>query len=215
VKELMIPRRYGQVALLLGVIVSWSCSKPVPQADASSKAEVVEEKRDSGSPPSDCTEAARQVLGPQSEILKYGDLNSPGVPEAIAVVKLGRSASAVAGTAVSQAVILRWEASTWKPVLKVGRQVTNDAGYIGIDYIDDSYDFHGYRLIVENRRPDGKPGVAIELSYLNGSGETEGIPMAVSWNEKTGRYQEYTSNEDPPGFRPEIRNPPHKSGRTP
>jgi len=31
----------------------------------------------------------------------------------------------------------------------------------------------------------------------------------VSWNDKVGRYQEFAANEDPPGFKAELKTPRH------
>jgi len=40
----------------------------------------------------------------------------------------------------------------------------------------------------------------------------EGIAGEVSWNPKTGRFQEYAPNElDPPDFKPKVRNPPARN----
>jgi hypothetical protein len=212
----MMPQARRQTSLALAVLVLWSCAKPVPHVDASPNPENSAGKEDPADPPRDCVEVVRQILGPQAEIVKYGNLDNPSVPEAVAVIRLRRTLDGAAETPISQAVILRRSTAAWKPALRIGKQITNEAGYIGIDYVDDSYDFHGYRFVLHDRRPDGGRGLTVELSYLNSGGEIDGIPIVISWNEKVGRYQEYTSNQDPPGFRSELKSPPHiKSRRTP
>ena len=54
--------------------------------------------------------------------------------------------------------------------------------------------------------------VVAGLPDFNGmvyGGVPEGAPIEIAWNSKVGRYQEYAANEDPVGFKPELKNPPH------
>jgi len=82
-------------------------------------------------------------------------------------------------------------------------------GYIGIDYIDDSQQYPGFRALFSDRRSDGKAAFDLELSYLNPDGTTEGIATEISWNSATKRFQEFSVNRIPEGFQTELRNPPH------
>jgi hypothetical protein len=78
-------------------------------------------------------------------------------------------------------------------------------GYIGLDFLDDSYIPLGYRLEIGDRRSDDAPGLALWLTDLNKDGQPEGIGVQVSWNPAVHRFQEFTTNEDPEGFRPEVK----------
>jgi hypothetical protein len=197
----------GHLALALTILAACCCSGPATRAEDAAPGAVHEAHGEDPHPPQGCLDAARRLLGLQAEIIRYGRLNGPEAPEA--VVKLGNLATTKEGIPISRLVVLRFEAPIWKPVLDVSKQITNAAGYIGIDYIDDSYVFHGYRLVLKNQRPDGKPGITMDLSYLNGGGGVEGIPVEVAWNDKVGRYQEFAANEDPAGFKPELKSPRH------
>jgi hypothetical protein len=156
-----------------------------------------------------CSDAAKRLLGPKVEILKCGFLNDTTILETVAIVGIGCTPLHHEGTLVSRLAVLRKESSGWKAVLDVGKEITNGEGYVGIDYIDDSFQFHGYRIVLADHRSDGKPSFTIRLSYITQDGESDGIPLEIAWNEKVGRYQEFTANEVPEGFRSEIKNPTH------
>jgi hypothetical protein len=155
-------------------------------------------------------DAAKKVLGDHAEILKCGALNNPQVQEVVAALSMEHSQGTRAtGLAVSQLVILRHEASGWKTALTVSKQIQNGSGFVGIDYIDDSAPFYGYRVLLSDQRDDGKKAFTLSFSYLGKDGNSEGIPLEISWDDAIGRYREFNVNSDPPGFKPEIKRPPH------
>lgn len=90
-------------------------------------------------------------------------------------------------------------------------QITNEAGYIGIDYIDDRKPAYGYLLNISDVRADGKKAFDLSFRYLlkDGKTDTESLGIEVSWNSAVERYQEFSMNQDPEGFQSEVRNPPH------
>jgi hypothetical protein len=155
-------------------------------------------------------DAGKKVLGEHAEIVKCGALNNPQVQEVVAALPIEHTQSTRAtGLSVVQLVILRHEASGWRAVLTASKQIQNDAGFVGIDYIDDSAHFLGYRVLFPDQRDDGKKAFTLSFSYLGKDGNTEGIPLEISWDDAVGRYREFNLNSDPPGFKPEIQNPPH------
>jgi hypothetical protein len=87
--------------------------------------------------------------------------------------------------------------------------IRNDAGYLGLEFIDDSERFSGYRVSVEEHRSGGVPGFTFYVYYLAPNGEDEGIAVEIGWNPSVGRFQEFQYGADPEGFRNEVRNPPH------
>jgi hypothetical protein len=157
-----------------------------------------------------CQEAARKALGPGAEIIKQGAFNTPSVQEAVAVVR-GQIVppTNTEGLAVSRLAILRRGPSGWRVVLTASKEIQNDAGYVGIDYIDDSMSSYGYRVLFPDQRDDGKRVFSVSLSYMRKDGSADGIPLEISWDSSVGRYREFGMNSDPPGFKPEIKNPPH------
>lgn len=156
-----------------------------------------------------CLKTARKILGPTAELLKYGDLNKNGAVEALAAVRLRGRNTSIDGTLISRALILRHEGSSWAVVLDISNHVTNSQGFVGIEFIDDS-PFYGYALSVADARNNGTKAFTIYLVYLNKVRESEGAPMEISWNVKVGRYQEYAYGDDPPRFKPELKNPPRR-----
>jgi hypothetical protein len=158
-----------------------------------------------------CVDAAHKVLGEHAQILKCGPLNDPRIQETVAVIRTGGTLDRDYGLAISQLVILRHEAPGWRVALRVGKEITNDAGYIGIDFIDDSSPFYGYGVQFLDRRDDGKRAFVLSLSYLmkGGKVDTEALRTEIAWDDKVGRYREFGLNSEPEGFKPELKNPPH------
>lgn len=157
-----------------------------------------------------CVEAAKKALGEDVEIVKQGTFNTPSIQEAVAVVRAQHVPSTNAqGLAISKLAILRRGSSGWEVVLTASKEIQNGAGFVGIDYIDDSSPYYGYRVLFPDQRDDGKRVFTLGLSYMRKDGSTEGIPLEISWDSSVGRYREFGINSDPPGFKPEVKNPPH------
>jgi hypothetical protein len=132
-----------------------------------------------------------------------------GVAVAIAFIRLKQFTENREGIPISKLVILRQTDSRWEVTLDVAKQIRNPYGYVGIDYIDDSEQYPGFRVAISDR---GKQPFVLELSYLRQDGGSEGIPIYISWNPATSRFQELASNEgDPDEFKGELRNPPRIS----
>ena len=202
-------RLFGRATLALAVLGASSCSSVAPREKAVEPDVSEARAGGAGRVPQSCLDAVRRLLGPRAEIVKYGGLNGPSVLEAVAIQRLGKPGRGDEAIPISRLIILRLEASAWKLILDVSENKTNEAGYVGIDYIDDSYEFHGYQLLLADHSSDGEVGFTVELIYLNAGGVPEGAPIEIAWNSKVGRYQEYAANEDPVGFKPESKNPPH------
>ncbi|HJZ80431.1 MAG TPA: hypothetical protein VKD91_08795 [Pyrinomonadaceae bacterium] len=157
----------------------------------------------------ECLSAAKKVLGPEAEVAKCGRLTEGSELESVAFIRLKQFAEGPDGIAVSRLVILQKVDSQWNLALDAAREIQNPTGYIGIDYIDDSQQYPGYRASFSDRRSDDKAAFDLELSYLNPDGTTEGIATEISWNSATKRFQEFSVNRIPEGFQTELRNPPH------
>jgi len=157
----------------------------------------------------DCLDAAKHALGTGAEIAKCGHLVGGLSVEAVAFIRLERFKDNADGLPVKRLVILRTADSHWYTALDVAKEVQNPSGYIGIDYIDDSEQYPGFRAAFLDRRADGKVGFVLQLTYLRQDGTSEGLPMWIAWNPDVGRFQEFTVNEEPGGFVQEVKNPPH------
>lgn len=157
----------------------------------------------------DCLVAARKALGIKAQVVRCGTLNTPGVLEVVAVLPAKYPTSRDSSLAIWKMVILRHEPSGWRTALTASRQIQNEAGYVGLEYIDDYFHFMGYQLSLWDKRPD-KKAFGMDLVYIeraDGGSDADGTDIA--WNPAVGRYQECAYDQDPEGFRPEIKNPPH------
>lgn len=164
-----------------------------------------------------CLEAAKEALGPTASVLRCGHLTGGEALEVAAGTKLTQfKETKDGGIAVSKLVVLRRNGSQWFTEFTADKNwMRNNVGYIGLEFIDDSFRIFGYRVFFLDRRFDDAAGFTIRLEYMIPNGETdEGIPTEISWNPSVKRFQEFAYGEDPEGFRPEIVNPPHRQPRT-
>jgi hypothetical protein len=97
--------------------------------------------------------------------------------------------------------------------LNVDLEVTNSAGYVGINFIDDSYLFPYYRVDSSDRgahwgaRDASK--YTLMLFSMTRVGKVDGcvIGIGIGWNPAVGRFQEIDPNGEE--FAPEVKNPKH------
>ena len=158
----------------------------------------------------DCLDAARQSLGVKAQVLRCGELNTPGVQEVLAVLPAKYPRGGYSGLPIWKLVILRHEGSGWRRALVASRDIQNEAGYVGADYIDDYFHFMGYQLNLADSRSDGKKAFDVDLVCIERpDGGSDQTSVEIAWNPVVGRYQEWAYGQDPEGFRPEIKNPPH------
>jgi hypothetical protein len=124
------------------------------------------------------------------------------------------------GIAVSKLVLLREDKPRWDVELTATKLVVrNQIGYVGMDFIDDSpqskRDLAGFYVWYSNYidMEEKKPGFSIRFQSLRWdmNEEEEGTSWEIAWNPSVGRFQEFTENEDPSGFRPEKKNLPRLS----
>jgi len=157
----------------------------------------------------ECLREGQRILGENAEVLKCGFLNQADVLESVAALK--RPPFRVGDRSiVSRLVILRKEPSGWRTALNVSREIQNGAGFLGIDYLDDASPYWGYSVLIENHRADGKPALVLSLAYMANENDMSEVPVDITWNPAVHRYQEFSLNYEPFGFKPEIKNPPHK-----
>lgn len=158
----------------------------------------------------ECLGVAKKALGNQAEAVKCGELNTPGVPEVVAVLPARFPHNGDSEMTIRKMVILRKESSGWRTVLTASRQVQNEAGYVGLEYIDDYFKFMGYQLRLSDVRSDGKKAFDVNLIYIErANGGSDETSTEIAWNPVVGRYQEWRYDQDPASFRSEIKNPPH------
>ena len=158
----------------------------------------------------ECLAAARHALGMKAQVLRCGEPNTPGVLEAVAVLPAKYPHGPEFYLAIWKMVILRHEASGWRTALTASREIQNEAGYVGLEYIDDYSRFMGYQLRLSDKRSDDVRAFDADLFYIErADGGSDQSSTEIAWNPAVGRYQEWEYGGDPVGFRPEVKNPPH------
>jgi hypothetical protein len=142
--------------------------------------------------------------------VRCGELNTPGIQEVIAVLPYKLPPSKGDSIPIRKLVILRKEPSGWRTSLTAAREVKNEAGYIGLDYIDDDFHYFGFWLTISDAHLNGAKEMLIDLLDIeNADGSSEASSTEFAWNPAVGRYQEWAYDQDPERFRTEIKNPPH------
>jgi hypothetical protein len=162
----------------------------------------------------ECLAEARKALGINAQVLRCSELNTPGIQEVVAVIPAKYPPSSDTSLKIWKLVILRHEPKGWRTALTASRQIQNDAGYIGLEFIDDDFKFMGYQLRLSDERSDDHTVFAVNLIYIESAdGGSDQIGTEIAWNPAVGRYQEVPlEGEGSEEFKPEIKNPPHCRG---
>lgn len=153
-----------------------------------------------------CLATAGSLAGGAVELLKFGRFIPNGPLDCVVAGVLEDADIQVDGVLASRLLVLRHQGQSWRIALDAAKWATNPDGFVGIDTIDDSYDFKGLRVIADDKSPTGQPGITIWISYLDEDGQDDGAAKEFSLNPATGRYQEF---DEKLGFKPEVRDPPH------
>lgn len=150
--------------------------------------------------------------GSNLKIIRSGDLIGDGAREYVAVRMQTKQPKN--GMYVSRVVIARAQHGRCLIVLDAGKNgPKNPVGYIGIEFIDDGGDFYGYSVEFASGIRDPKHKGDLYLTWLNPDHEPEGMGIAIGWNEKLGRYQEYQEESSSEMFKKELSNPRHINSR--
>jgi len=158
--------------------------------------------------PEGCIKAAKAALGPKAIVLGYGNIGTKEDEEAFAALRLESIRASKGCIPVTEIVIMRQGSDGWRTIFEARRhmQIKNPEGFVGIEYIDDSFDYPGFCLDITTRKPSEPFSFA--LTFLKNGGIGEGLQLYIGWNSAVRRYQSMTY-ENPPTFEPEIKNPPH------
>jgi hypothetical protein len=150
---------------------------------------------------------AQGLIGSKAELIRFGHLSVGAPLEGVAILRLGQTSKHLE-VPVSRLIILRLNGSDWTTVFDAGREMTNPAGYVGLDYIDDDFKFEGYDVALNEKGSDAEDRFTLYFTLL---GPDPGWPTEVGWNKATGRYQEMSDDaRDKVLFTPELKDPPHR-----
>jgi hypothetical protein len=161
------------------------------------------------SQPQQCSALIKNA-GPKLQIIRSGDLIGDGAREYVAAQRMELQPKK--GFYISRLLVVRTQAGHCAIVLDVGKDgPKNPKGYVGIEYIDDSASFYGYKFEFGTvpKDPEFKQNYKCLLffDWLNNKHEPEGEGLIIAWNETVGRFQEVDSSWD--FFKPEVVNPSH------
>ena len=186
-------------AIIAGAVLLTSCSRK-PAEDKESEAALRKS----------CLITAGAISGTDVQLLKYGRFGVNAPLDCVVAASLPDFESQGDDIFASRLLVLRRQAQSWRVALDAAKWATNPEGYVGVTSIDDSYDFKGLRVVVDDKAPSGQPGITLWISYLDENGEDDGSAKQFSLNPATGRYQEFDDRE---GFKFEVRDPPHVRGK--
>lgn len=208
----MSPRLFLRLAVLIAPLSLLSCHsrsgpdlpKTSPQSGARQGVPIGEADQQA------CVQAARQVLGESAELLKCGHLSDADHLEAVAGTRVAGMKDDRNGVPVSKLIILRRSQSAWNTELRVDEEITNPAGYVGCDFIDDSHPFPYYRVDIAAQwgAPDPSKFTLVLLSMTRGGRvDPEELGIGIGWNPAVERFQEIDPNGEQ--FVPEVKAPRH------
>jgi hypothetical protein len=164
-----------------------------------------------------CLRAARREFGPKGVVLKCGDLIGDKSLEAVVAVRVPGMKDDADGVPVSVLQILRANGTRWDTQLNVDREVTNSAGYVGFNFIDDTHPFPFYRVNFTSNGAQWGDRTPLQFTLVlasmdrHGRADPDDFGLAIGWNPAVGRFQEIEPNGD--DFVPEVKNPKHINGR--
>jgi hypothetical protein len=153
------------------------------------------------------------LLGPDGQVLKCGHLVDAIGLEAVVVSRVPGLKDSKDGIPISKLLILREVGTQWNSELKVDREITNSAGYVGSDFIDDSHPFPYYRAKFTDQgaqwgaRPASQFTLVLHSMTRDGKIDPEDIGLGIGWNLAVGRFQEI--EPDGEHFAPEVTAPRH------
>ena len=186
----------GRSLLLLPVLLV-ACSKSSPPED-----EIALRKS--------CLITAGGIAGGEVQLLRIGHFGTKAPLDCVVAGILPDAENQGDDVLASRLLVLRYQGQNWRVALDAAKWATNPQGYVGVDSIDDGYDFKGLRVAVDDKTPTHQPGITLWISYIDEDGNDEGDAKPFSLNLATGRYQEF---DDKLGFKPEIKDPPHVRGK--
>jgi len=134
--------------------------------------------------PQEAQDAAKALLGGDTQVLQYGDLAKTGKTQFLAAnVVPNTPKSVVAGTVVTRAVIAENDDGKWMELLRCDEHLKNPKGFLGLTPLQT---VNGWRLQFEE---SPEKGMTFYFTPIEGQTNERTLPIAVRWNPKVSRYQ--------------------------
>jgi hypothetical protein len=167
------------MALAAGLSLSGCGSSEAPKPAAQ-----VEKKPAAPAIPDEYQDTAKTMLGSDTEVLLFGDLAKTGSEQVLAAnVVPNTPKSVVAGTVVTRAVVAEKVDGKWSEVLRADEHLKNQKGFLGLTPLQA---VTGWKLQYEQ---NPEKGLTMYFTPVAKGSSERTLPIAVSWNSKTKRYQ--------------------------
>ena len=176
---------YGPLVIALMAFGLGGCGteapKPAPQ-------EAVETKPAEPAIPTDVQEAAKSLLGSETQVLLVGDLAKTGKRQILAANVVPKSPkNPIPGTVVTRAVVAEEDNGKWTELLRCDEHLKNAKGFLGLTPLDP---INGWKLQFEQHEDKG---LQLYFTPLKGASDAHVLTIGVRWNPATKRYQSLDS----------------------
>lgn len=173
-----IPLKYSLSVLSLAIFLGgcgMDAPKPAPQAETKPLEPAV---------PEEIQAAAKALLGSESQVLAFGDLAKNGKQELLAANVVPKTpTNNLPGTIVTRVVVAENNDGKWAEILRCDEHLKNQKGFLGLTPL---VPVTGWRLQFEQ---SADKGLQLYFTPLKGAIDSHQLPIGVSWNPATKRYQ--------------------------
>jgi len=165
--------------LLAMMLVFLGCDSDSPKSAAQADAKSAEP-----AVPDTDQDAAKALLGSDTQVLLFGDLAKNGKEQILAAnVVPNTPKSTVAGTVVTRAIIAENDDGKWVELMRADEYLKNSKGYLGLTPLQA---VGGWKLQYENNPTSG---MSLYFTPIRSGSNEKTLPIAVRWNPATKRYQ--------------------------
>ena len=134
--------------------------------------------------PDEIQQAAKLLLGSETEVLEFGDLVGNGKQQFLAANIVPKTpTNNVPGTVITRAVVAEEDGGKWAELLRCDEHLKNPKGYLGLTPLSG---VTGWRLQYER---NADKGLQLYFTPIKIAGDTHVLPIGVRWNPETKRYQ--------------------------
>jgi hypothetical protein len=168
--------------IALGLVLAGCGSEPAKQA---------EQKPAEPAVPEEYQTAAQALLGTETQVLLYGDLENNQKKQILAAnVVPNTPKSTVAGIVVTRAVVAENDDGKWVELMRADEYLKNPNGFLGLTPLQA---VAGWKLQYES---SAEKGMSLYFTPVRKGESEKTLPIAVKWNPEAKRYQSMNQNYD-------------------
>jgi hypothetical protein len=174
-------RRMSYLGIFTLSLILAGCGSDAPKQAEQKPAEPVV--------PEECQDAAKALLGSETQVLLFGDLAKNGKQQILAAnVVPNTPKSTVAGTVVTRAIVAENDDGKWVELLRADEYLKNQNGYLGLTPLQA---VSGWKLQYEKSEIKG---MSLYFTPVRKGENEKTLPIAVKWNPEKQRYQSLDLN---------------------